>query len=92
MEILEKVEVEIVVTKGQFILVYVPKHKKDFFVHFLIKKVIGPKGIPYGFKGVETKKKVLEIRLPVKIVEEVLMNVFLRSGRHQICLKVVQNR
>ena len=46
MEILEKVEVEIVVPKGQFILVYVPKCKKDFFVHFLIKKLIGPKGIP----------------------------------------------
>ena len=48
MEILEKVEVEIVVTKGQYILVYVPKYKKDFLVHFLIKKVIVPKGIPYG--------------------------------------------
>ena len=48
---------EIAVTKGQFILVYVPKCKKDFFVHFLIKKVIGPKGIPYGFKDGETEKK-----------------------------------
>ena len=36
------------VTKGQYILVYVPKYKKDFFVRFLIKKVIVPKGIPYG--------------------------------------------
>ena len=62
MEILENVEVEKAVTKGQFILVYVPKCKKDFFVHFLIKKVIGPKGIPYGFKDGETEKKVLEIR------------------------------
>ena len=35
------------VTKGQHILVYVPKYKKDFFVHFLIKKVIGPKGTPF---------------------------------------------
>ena len=48
MEILEKVEVEIVVTKGQYILVYVPKWKKDLWVRFLIKKVIEPKGIPYG--------------------------------------------
>ena len=48
MEILEKVEVEIVVTKGQYILVYVSKYKIDFFVRFLIKKVIEPKGIPYG--------------------------------------------
>ena len=46
-EILEKVEVEIVVTKGQYILVYVPKYIKDFFVRFLIKKVIVPKGIPF---------------------------------------------
>ena len=51
MEILEKVEVEIAVTKGQHILVYVPKYKKDFWVHFLIKKVIVPKGVPYGLKG-----------------------------------------
>ena len=36
------------VTKGPYILVYVPKYKKDFFVRFLIKKVIVPKGIPYG--------------------------------------------
>ena len=52
MEILEKVEVEveIVVPKGQFILVYVPKYKKDFLVHFLIKKVIVPKGVPFDFK------------------------------------------
>ena len=57
MEIVEKVEVEIVVTKGQYILVYVPKYKKDFRVHFLIKKVIVPKGIPYGFKDGETEKK-----------------------------------
>ena len=46
-EILEKVEVEIVVPKGQFILVYVPKYKKDLLVRFLIKKVIVPKGIPF---------------------------------------------
>ena len=39
---------EIVVTKGQYILVYLPKYKKDFLVHFLIKKVIVPKGVPYG--------------------------------------------
>ena len=50
MEILEKVEVEIVVTKGQYILVYVPKCKKDLLVRFLIKKVIVPKGTPFGFK------------------------------------------
>ena len=48
MEILEKVEEEIVVTKGQYILVYVPKWKKDLWVRFLIKKVIVPKGKPYG--------------------------------------------
>ena len=47
MEIVEKVEVEIVVTKGQYILVYLPKYKKDFLVHFLIKKVIVPKGVPF---------------------------------------------
>ena len=57
MEILEKVEVEIVVTKGQFILVYVPKYIKDLLVRFLIKKVIVLKGIPYGFKDGETEKK-----------------------------------
>ena len=57
MEILEKVEVEIVVPKGQFILVYVPKYKKDLLVRFLIKKVIVPKCIPYGFKDGETEKK-----------------------------------
>ena len=35
------------VTKGQHILVYVPKYKKDFLVHFLIKKLVVPKGIPF---------------------------------------------
>ena len=54
---------EIVVPKSPlYILVYVPKYIKDFFVHFLIKKVIVPKGIPYGFKDGGTEKKVLEIR------------------------------
>ena len=76
---------EIAVTKGQHILVYVPKYKKDFLVHFLIKKVIVPKGVPYGLKGKVIEKKVKE-------VEEVLMNVFLRSGKHQRCPKVVQRR
>ena len=47
-EIVEKVEVEIVVTKGQYILVYLPKYKKDFWVHFLIKKLVVPKGISYA--------------------------------------------
>ena len=54
-----------VVTKGQYILVYLPKYKKDFLVHFLIKKLVVPKGVPYGLKGkvIEKKvKKVLEIR------------------------------
>ena len=36
------------VTKGQYILSHVPKYKKDLLVRFLIKKVIVPKGIPYG--------------------------------------------
>ena len=58
MEILEKVEVEIVVTKGQYILVYLPKYKKDFLVHFLIKKLVVPKGVPYGLKGKVIEKKV----------------------------------
>ena len=50
------------VTKGPYILVYVPKWKKDLLVRFLIKKVIVTKGIPYGFKDGGTEKKVLEIR------------------------------
>ena len=36
------------VTKGQYILVYVPKYKKDILVHFLIKKLVVPKGLPFG--------------------------------------------
>ena len=56
MEIVEKVEVEMVVTKGQYILVYLPKYKKDFLVHFLIKKLVVPKGIPYGIDTWEIEK------------------------------------
>ena len=57
-EILEKVEVEKVVTKGQYILVYVLKYKNDFLVRFLIKKLVVPKGVPYGLKRKVIEKKV----------------------------------
>lgn len=38
---------EIVVIKGQWILEHVPKYKNDFSVHFFIKKMAVPKGLPF---------------------------------------------